>query len=410
MAYINYNSTNAPRSQQLNISDIGYDQVLTTRKGISNFINNVKKFVNAPPYADVIINSGATESIANVLLWAKLSNPFGEVYGTDLDHESVYENCKNLDMKYNLLDKSFPTNASIVFLTHVSGKTGEILDIQNFMRNVKQISFLNLEDNSKDININEINTRQYKPLIISDVSQSIGKLPIDMQNNNLDAVFWSMHKLGGPQGYGVLVINNHNQKHPFKPLIAGFQQGGLRGGTLPLSNVIGLESLFKTHKHNTIQLWKDAVKYFEEFGLNVIKPKRNHLHNTILIKINYCPLQVINMLSKENIFIGAVSACSLEKYIQNNTINENLDQDENAYIRISFGDGKEFTKVIMRKIAKTIINYEKELQQKERLDKDIAEQFDFGLSSTINEDIQEMIDLNSDNELENELDSRLAFM
>ena len=61
-----------------------------------------------------------------------------------------------------------------------------------------------------------------------------------MDKWGVDAVFFSLHKIGGEMGVGVLVVNDVSN---YVPLIAGFQQNSLRGGTLPL-HVITESTMF----------------------------------------------------------------------------------------------------------------------------------------------------------------------
>lgn len=348
MSYLNYNSTAAPQNHTLNISDIGYDEVLQTRHFLGKFEIAVKKFINAPLHSDVIINSGASECIANCIVWAKFANPYGVICGSALDHSSVKANCDNYDMHYEVFNKKIPTNCSMMFITHVSGKTGEIYDLNKFKRMMSTYAFLSDRDATVEDNLQttpNARVRQYRPLVVLDATQSIDKLKIDMESMKLDAVFFSLHKIGGPQNYGVMVINS-NSHTPFKPLIAGTQQHKLRGGTLNLTPLITAERYLKIKTLNTKLLWEHAVNILKTNNINVIEPTLEHLHNTILIKLDTCPLGIINKLSKDKIYVGAISACSNEEAVTK-PIKE-------GYLRISFTDEKQLSDKILQEIIKAI--------------------------------------------------------
>ena len=350
MSYLNYNSTNAPMTHKLNISDIAYNSVLETRMTINDFILAVKRFINAPINAEVIINSGATESIANSIIWGKINHPNGAIYGTEFDHDSVKINAENYKVQYKILGKEIPHDASVIMLTHVSGKTGEIFDINGFMRKFNSHAYLSDRDTTNEdtlqASVDPIGVRQNRPLVIVDATQSINKLKIDMERLKIDGLFFSLHKIGGPQGFGVFVIKP-NIKMPFVPLVGGNQQKKLRGGTLDLAQVATLQPLLKVKPLNTKKKWEDSVNYLLKNGIEVIKPKGNHLYNTILIHINTCPLGIINRLStKYNIFVGAVSACALE--------NEQIVKSNDGFIRLSFNEPNQINNNILDKIIKTI--------------------------------------------------------
>lgn len=354
MAYLNYNSTNAPLNQHLNISDIGYDQIAMSRRSLNALIVAVKRFVNAPKDAKVIFNSGATESIATVIHWMKTINPYGAAYGTDFDHASVRENCKNFEIEYKKLDKKIPRNASGIILTHVNGSTGEYIDMDTVSRNIQAHTFMNESDASVDTPIvtDESKLRQYKPIVVLDAAQSVTKLKIDMEKWNLNAVFWSMHKIGGPQGLGVMVIKD-DPKHKFRPLIAGHQQGALRGGTLALDQLINTEKLLKLKSNvlKTKAAWIAAVEYLEASGIDVVKPTKKHLYNTILIRLNQCPLGIINQLSRKQIYVGAISSCSLEQYVSNP---KRAKEETESFIRLSFVDPVQVDRSILKNIIDVV--------------------------------------------------------
>jgi cysteine sulfinate desulfinase/cysteine desulfurase-like protein len=192
--------------------------------------------------------------------------------------------------------------------------------------------------------------RQYKPLIVLDASQSVTKLRIDMEKWNLNAVFWSMHKIGGAQGLGVLVIND-DSKHKFRPLIGGSQQSGLRGGTLGLTDFISAEKLLKMRPIKTSQAWKAAVDYLKDSGMDVVIPTKQHLFNTILIRLKHCPLGVINRLAKKQIYVGAISACALEQYIDNP---QKAKEEVESFIRLSFVDPLQVDRKVLTEIIAAV--------------------------------------------------------
>jgi cysteine desulfurase len=74
-------------------------------------------------------------------------------------------------------------------------------------------------------------------LVHSDATQAVGKLAIDLSRLNLDAISFSAHKLGGPQGVGALVV----KRKPRNLLISGGEQENKRrGGTENVAGIVGL--------------------------------------------------------------------------------------------------------------------------------------------------------------------------
>ena len=367
-AYLNYSSTNARKNGTLNPSDLAYPQILESRQDFFALCNKLCGQINAPFNSRVIINSGATESIAQCVWWAKQNNQFGIVQGTDYDHSAVKDNCENFGLTYdnvNLRKNKILDNCSMIFLTQVDSKTGEVLDMNNFKRNILDKYNYLYSDSSNPYNKH---VRQYKPLIVLDATQSFNKIPIDMERWELNAVFFSLHKLGGPIGTGLLIINDSN--NTFKPLIAGKQQGELRGGTFPLEAVLNSAHIFNQFDdaNERKERWEQAYDKLTKAGLIVYKPKGKHLYNTFLIDVRRCPLGIINALAEKNIYVGNISACANEteeKASQkggSKTHNEDNEANEEAKelkpfekaIRISFRKSKELPDSVLDEIISAV--------------------------------------------------------
>ena len=306
--YLNVNSTLAPRTGYYNPSDLGYRNMRILRNEKEKTFDEIKKFVNAPKSARVILVSGATEAIATCINWARRYNRYGYIYGTPFDHSSIKANAENQEMKYKLLDSDL-TNASAIFLTHVNSRNGEILpdEYLNIARRIR--TKLNPEFDD----INDSIVLPYKPLVFIDATQSITKIPIDMSSTKANGLFFSLHKIGGPMNEGILVINEED--HPFVPLIAGAQNDGMRGGTMNETEFVENRDIFRYEPEpdSRKEAWNKAVKKLEEKGVRVEKPKGDHLFNTIVADVNStCPLGVIDKLYAKGVCVGTISACSAE--------------------------------------------------------------------------------------------------
>lgn len=334
--YLNYNSTSAP---DFNYSDLLYPEVQMEREGVEELKSKVLSIVNAPVGSKCIITSGATEAIANCIKWAKKYIPNGTITGSSFDHSAVEANSKTNGMSYkkiNLENDPIPDNTAAIFVTQVNGSNGEFQSLKEISKNLNSESFLIDGGMIKD----ESRVLQYHPLIFLDATQSIMKLPIDMEKNRINAVFFSLHKLGGEQGLGFLIINEG--KFPkFEPLIAGEQQDGLRGGTLPIQHILEFREVFNNFDDflKRKNRWEEVYEKFKDHGIEVLKPNGKHLYSTFLIKTKKCSKAIISELAEKGIYIGAKSACSLE-----NGKNENV-------IRISFKDPEELDE----KVVDTII-------------------------------------------------------
>lgn len=364
-AYLNYASTNAKRNGSFNPSDLAYPQVMEDRADMERLENKIKKLINAPARAKVIINSGATESIANCVFWAKSYNKFGIVVGSEYDHSAVEDNCNTFEVPYEKSLRSGKINdrCNMIFITHVDSKTGEVVNVQNFKLNVLDKYTYEYNDG---INPYNKHIRQYRPIVVLDATQSIMKIPIDMERWGINAVFFSLHKIGGPIGMGVLVIDD-SKYFPFKPLISGKQQHSLRGGTFPLHLFLENEFIFSNFDdyNERKDKWTEGLNKLKEAGLKVYEPKGQHLYNTYLIDVQKCPLEIINSLARKGIYVGNISACKNEEIMNKvsdlNDSNETDDsmsggnkKDFDKSIRITFSKSKELSDDVLNEIIKEI--------------------------------------------------------
>ncbi len=75
----------------------------------------------------------------------------------------------------------------------------------------------------------------------TDATQWVGKMPTNVDADNIDLMSWSGHKIYGPKGVGALYVRRHR---PRVRLVAlqdgGGQERGFRSGTLNIPGIVGL--------------------------------------------------------------------------------------------------------------------------------------------------------------------------
>ncbi len=74
-------------------------------------------------------------------------------------------------------------------------------------------------------------------VVHSDCAQALGKIPVDFQKLNIDAMTISAHKAGGPMGIAALIVKAHVDCLPL--LEGGGQENGMRSGTLNVAGAVG---------------------------------------------------------------------------------------------------------------------------------------------------------------------------
>jgi cysteine desulfurase len=75
----------------------------------------------------------------------------------------------------------------------------------------------------------------------SDATQAIGKVPVDVNQQNIDIMSISAHKMYGPKGVGALYVRRRNPRVQLTAILdGGGHERGMRSGTLNVPGIVGL--------------------------------------------------------------------------------------------------------------------------------------------------------------------------
>jgi len=87
-------------------------------------------------------------------------------------------------------------------------------------------------------------------LVHCDAAQAVGKVPVDVEEWDVDLMSVSAHKLYGPKGVGALYVRGGPYSMPLKPLtVGGGQESQLRAGTLNVPGIVGFGRACELCRH-----------------------------------------------------------------------------------------------------------------------------------------------------------------
>ncbi len=184
--------------------------------------------------SEIIFTSGGTESDNLAIQGAAFANHEmgNHIITSAIEHHAILNTCHFLESQgfrvsylpvssTGLVDpeavKAAMTKRTI--LISIMAANNEIGTIQE----VREIGAISHDNGS---------------LFHTDAVQAIGKLPLDVNKDNIDLLALSAHKFHGPKGVGVLFVRKGTKLRPI--VQGGGQERGLRSSTENVPGIVGL--------------------------------------------------------------------------------------------------------------------------------------------------------------------------
>lgn len=263
---------------------------------------------------EIIFTSGGTES-DNLAIRGILSDDKDRtqhIITSVIEHPAVLNTCNYLerqghDVTYlpvdsdgivdvDLMESSIRSNTAIISIMHANNEIGTIQPMEEIASIAK--------DN--DIYLH------------TDAVQSMGKIPVDVDELGVDMLSLSSHKIHGPKGVGALYVREGTSLNPIS--YGGGHEHGLRPGTENISGIVGfakaatlaVERLATDSKHMCMLRDSIITKVFnsiEDVRLNGHATTR--LPNNVNLSFKYAEGEsMLLMLDMAGIAVSTGSACS----------------------------------------------------------------------------------------------------
>ena len=183
---------------------------------------------------EIIFTSGGTESDNLALKGiARKNRKLGKhIITTQIEHPAILETCRALEkdgfevtylpvtgeglVELSTLEASIRPDTILISVMHANNEVGTIQPLEEIGRLAAE----------RDIYLH------------SDAVQSVGKIPVDVDDLGVDLLSLSAHKLYGPKGVGALYIRKGTKLESI--IQGGGHERRLRSGTENISGIVGL--------------------------------------------------------------------------------------------------------------------------------------------------------------------------
>lgn len=297
------------RDEYGNASSIQHKLGRAANQAVDTARQEVARSLHADP-KEIVFTSGATEAINTVLkgVFDRYQSKGRHIITCQTEHKAVLTTCAFLQSRgaevtylpvdangqINLqeLEKAIRSDTVLVALMAANNETGVLFPVQ-------QIAELCV---AKDV------------LYFCDATQYIGKVHLDLAKVPIDILCLSGHKFHAPKGIGALFVRRKRKPVQVSPLLhGGKQEGGWRGGTYAVAQIVGLgEALALANTDaDHVRMLRDR---FEQAVLQRIPDTTVHsietdrLYNTSNVLFKH--VKAVELMTKlPHVAISSGSAC-----------------------------------------------------------------------------------------------------
>ncbi len=197
---------------------------------------HVASLIGADP-KEIIFTSGATESnnmsIKGVARFFGRSGKKKHIITSQTEHKCVLDSCRHLQ------DEGFD-------VTYLPVDSSGLIDLKQLEEAIRpETALVSIMTVNNEIGViqpmKEIGQlcRKKKVYFHTDGAQAVGKIPIDVNEWNVDLMSISSHKIYGPKGMGACYVRRRPRVRLDPIISGGGQERGLRSGTLAPHLVVG---------------------------------------------------------------------------------------------------------------------------------------------------------------------------
>jgi len=312
-------------------------------KAVEHARDQVAHLIKAHP-KEIIWTSGATESnnmaIKGVSLFSENKNK-NHIITVQTEHKCVLDSCRYLEQRgFNIT--YLPVNSKGLVSVddirmNITDKTilVSVMMVNNEIGVIQPIKEIGELCRSKNV------------LFHTDSAQAFGKIPINVNEMNIDLMSISGHKIYGPKGIGALYIRRRPRVR-IQPLISGGgQERGLRSGTLPTPLIVGLGEAsriaYDDFTKDYIHVKKLSSRFIDKIknigNININGCMENRYHGNINISFSFVEGESL-LMGMKDVALSSGSACTSSSLEPSYVLRALGLDEETSHSSIRFGIGR----------------------------------------------------------------------
>ena len=320
----------------------------SAEKAVSQARQEVADLIGASP-KEIVITSGSTEAINLAVkgaaeMYAKKGK---HIITCQAEHKAVLDTCKHLEKRGYEVSYLKPNKQGRIEVGQVAEALRDDTVLVTLMWANNEVGTIHP--------IREIGALCHERgvLFFSDATQAVGKIPVDVQADNVDMLCLSAHKIYGPKGVGCLYVRRRN---PRVRLVSqqdgGGHERGMRSGTLNVPGIVGLGKACAIAKEELAAEMQRAAElrdYLEEritseLDYVVLNGDPEHrLPGCLNLSFHYVEGESL-LMGISDIAVSSGSACTSASLEPSHVLRSMDVGDDLAHSSIRFGIGRFTTK------------------------------------------------------------------
>jgi cysteine desulfurase len=294
---------------------------------------------------EIIITSGATESdnLAIKGIAEMYADKGDHIITVVTEHKAVLDACKRLEKEGK-------------HVTYLPVKPDGLIDLEVLKAAITDKTILvTIMAANNEIGvlqpIREIGAicRERGVIFHTDAVQAFGKVPMDVNADNIDLASITAHKIYGPKGVGALYVRRRNPRVRLTAQMdGGGHERGFRSGTLNVPGIVGLgkaaeiaeqEMVAETERLNYLRekLRRGIQDAIDETYVN--GHMEHHLPGNLNISFNYVEGESL-LMGLKDIALSSGSACTSASLEPSYVLKALGVGDELAHSSLRFGIGR----------------------------------------------------------------------